>query len=38
MKIKQVFNGSDVSDRERFSLKTVNETEIKNLLRNLDIK
>ena len=29
IKIKQVANGSDNSDSERFSLKTVNETEIK---------
>ena len=38
MKIKQVVNGSDVSDSERFSFKTVNESEIKGLLKNLDIK
>ena len=37
-KIKQVVNGSDVSDSERFSFKTVNKTEIKNLFKNLDIK
>ena len=36
--IKQVVNGSDVSDSERFSFKTVNESEIKDLLKNLDIK
>ena len=29
IKIKQVVNGSDVSDNERFSFKTVNESEIK---------
>ena len=29
IKIKQVVNGSDVSDSERFSSKTVNESEIK---------
>ena len=38
IKIKKVVNGSDVSDSERFSFKTVNETEIKDLMRNLDIK
>ena len=38
IRIKQVVDGSNVSDSERFSFKTVNETEIKNLLRNLDIK
>ena len=38
VKVKQVVNGSDVCDSERFSLKTVNETEIKNFLRILDIK
>ena len=38
IKIKQVVNGSDVSDSERFSFKTVNESEIKDLLKNLDIK
>ena len=32
MKIKQVVNGSDVSDSERFSFKTLNESEIKDLL------
>ena len=31
IKIKQVVNGSDVSDSERFSFKTVSETEIKGL-------
>ena len=36
-KIKQVVNGSDVSDSERCSFKTVNESEIKDLLKNLDI-
>ena len=36
-KVKQVVNGSDVSDNEIFSLKMVNETETKNVLRNLDI-
>ena len=38
IKIKQVVNGSDVSDSERFSLKMVNESEIIDLLKNLDIK
>ena len=38
IKIKQVVNGSDVSVSERFSFKTVNESEIKDLLKNLDIK
>ena len=38
IKIKQVVNGSDVSDSERFSFKTVNGNEIKDLLKNLDIK
>ena len=38
IKIKQVVNGSDVSDGERFSFKTVNESEINDLLKNLDIK
>ena len=38
IKIKQVLNGSDVSDSERFSFKTVNGNEIKDLLKNLDIK
>ena len=38
IKIKQVVNGSDVSDSERFSFKTVNESKIKDLLKNLDIK
>ena len=37
-KIKQVVNGSDVFDSERFSFKTVKESEIKGLLTNLDIK
>ena len=37
IKIKQVVNGSDISDSERFSFKTVNESEIKDL-KNLDIK
>ena len=37
MKIKEVVSGSNVSDSKRFSLKTANETEIKNL-RNLDVK
>ena len=36
--IKQVVNESDVSDSERFSFKTINESEIKDLLKNLDIK
>ena len=34
VKVKQGVNGSDVCDSERFSFKTVNETEIKNVLRN----
>ena len=38
IKIKQVVNRSSVSDSERFSVKTVNESEIKDLLKNLDIK
>ena len=38
IKIKQVVNGSNVSDSERFSFKTVNESEIKGLLKKLDIK
>ena len=38
LKIKQVVNGSNVSDSERFSFKTINESEIKDLLKNLDIK
>ena len=38
IKIKQVVNGSDVSDNERFPFKTVNESEIKDHLKNLDIK
>ena len=37
IKIIQVVNGSNVSDSERFSFKTVNESEIKDLLKNLDI-
>ena len=36
--IIKVVNGSDVSDSERFSFKTVNKSEIKDLLKNLDIK
>ena len=38
LKIAQVVNECDVSDSERFSFKTVNETEIEDLLKNLDIK
>ena len=38
LKIKQVVNGSNVSDSERFSFKTISESEIKDLLKNLDIK
>ena len=38
IKIKQVVNGSDVSDSERFSAKTVNESEIKDFMKNLDRK
>ena len=38
IKIKQVVNRSDVSDSERFSFQTVNENEIKDLLKNLHIK
>ena len=38
MKTKQVVNRSDASSNEIFFFKNVNETEIKNLLRNLDIK
>ena len=38
IKIKQVVNGFNVSDSERFSFKTINESEIKDLLKNLDIK
>ena len=38
IKIKQVVNGSDVSDSERFSFKTVSESETKDLLKNLNIK
>ena len=37
IKIKRVVNGFDVSDRERFSFKMVNENEIKDL-KYLDIK
>ena len=35
--LKQIVNGSDVSDSERFSFKTVSESETKDL-KNLDIK
>ena len=38
IKIKQIVNGSNVSNSERFSFKMVNENEIKDLLKNLDIK
>ena len=38
LKIKQVVNGFNVSDSERFSYKTINESEIEDLLKNLDIK
>ena len=39
IKIKQVVNRSDVSDSEKFSSKTGNESEIiKDHLKNLDIK
>ena len=38
IKIKEVVYGSDVSDTKNVSFKTVDKTEIKNLLRNLDIK
>ena len=38
IKIKQIVNISNVSDSERFSFKTVNESEIKDILKNLDIK
>ena len=38
IRIKQVVNGSNISDSERYSVKTVNESEIKDLLKNLDIK
>ena len=38
IKIKQVVNESNVSDSERFSFKTINESEIKDHLKNLDIK
>ena len=38
IKIKQVVNGSDASESERFSFRTVNATGIGNLLGNLDIE
>ena len=38
IKIKQVVNGSDDSYSERFSFNSVNENEIKDLLKNLDVK
>ena len=38
IKIKQVVNECNVSDSKRFSFKTVNESEIKDLPKNLDIK
>ena len=38
IKIKQAVNGSDVSDSERFSFKAINEKEIKDFQKNLDIK
>ena len=38
IKIKQVLNGFDVSDSERFSFKTVNESESKDHLKSIDIK
>ena len=38
IKTKQMLNGFDVSDSERFSFKTVNESEIKDHLKNLDMK
>ena len=38
IKIEQVVNGSNVSDNERFSFKVINETETKDILKNLDIK
>ena len=38
IKIKKVVNGSDTSDSERFPFKTFNESEIKDLLENVDIK
>ena len=37
VKIKQVVNGSDDSDSERFPFKTMN-VKLKNLLKNLDMK
>ena len=37
IKTKQVVNGSHVSNSERFSFKTVKESEIKDHLKNLDI-
>ena len=36
--MKHVVNGSDVFDNERFSFKMVNKSEIKDPLKNLDIK
>ena len=38
IKIKQVVNGSDDSYSERFSFNSVSENEIKDLLKNLDVK
>ena len=38
IKLKQVVNGSDDSYSERFSFKSVNENEIKDLLKNLHVK
>ena len=38
IKLKQVVNGSDDSYSERFSFNSVNENEIKDLLKNLDVK
>ena len=38
IKLKQVVNGSAVPESERFSSKTVNEIEIKDLLKNLGTK
>ena len=38
IKIEQVVNGSNISDNERFSFKVINETETKDILKNLDIK
>ena len=38
IKVKKVANKFNVSDSERSLLKTINDTEIKNLLRNPDIK